>query len=93
MPPVHVDGGLPAVGEPAAHDVDLVPLRHLDAPGEPPEVLACGALVMVEELLAHEGAAQDTDIFQFASHVDADQRIEIARMRRMLAELPQPHHE
>jgi uncharacterized protein (DUF305 family) len=52
-----------------------------------------GALVMVEELLAHEGAAQDTDIFQFASHVDADQRIEIARMRRMLAELPQPHHE
>jgi uncharacterized protein (DUF305 family) len=52
-----------------------------------------GALVMVEELLAHEGAAQDTEIFQFASHVDADQRIEIARMRRMLAELPHHHHE
>lgn len=44
-----------------------------------------GALIMVEELFSGEGAGQDGEIFQFASHVAADQRIEIARMRRMLA--------
>lgn len=43
-----------------------------------------GALEMVEELFSSPGAAQDTEVFRFASHVDADQRIEIARMRRML---------
>jgi uncharacterized protein (DUF305 family) len=45
-----------------------------------------GALVMVEELFAIDGAGQETEIFQFASHVDSDQRMEIARMQRMLAE-------
>jgi uncharacterized protein (DUF305 family) len=43
-----------------------------------------GALIMVDELFAADGAAQDTEIFAFASHVAADQRIEIERMRRML---------
>jgi uncharacterized protein (DUF305 family) len=43
-----------------------------------------GALVMVAELLATDGAGQEPEIFQFASHVDSDQRIEIDRMRRML---------
>lgn len=43
-----------------------------------------GALVMVAELLAAEGAAQEAEIHQFASHVESDQRIEIERMRRML---------
>jgi uncharacterized protein (DUF305 family) len=43
-----------------------------------------GALVMVEELMATDGAGQESEIFQFASHVDSDQRIEIARMRMML---------
>lgn len=43
-----------------------------------------GALIMVEQLFATEGGGQDTEIFQFASHVDSDQRIEILRMRRML---------
>jgi uncharacterized protein (DUF305 family) len=43
-----------------------------------------GALVMVEELFASPGAAQETEIFRFASDVDADQRAEIARMQRML---------
>jgi uncharacterized protein (DUF305 family) len=42
-----------------------------------------GALVMVAELFATPGAGQDTEIFRFASDVDADQRIEIERMRRM----------
>jgi uncharacterized protein (DUF305 family) len=44
-----------------------------------------GALIMVAELLATDGAAQEPEIFQFASHVESDQRIEIDRMRRLLA--------
>jgi uncharacterized protein (DUF305 family) len=47
-----------------------------------------GALTMVAELLSRSGAAQDSDVFQIASDVDADQRAEIARMRRMLGGPP-----
>lgn len=43
-----------------------------------------GAILMVRDLFASSGAAQETDIFTFASHVDADQQIEIQRMNRML---------
>jgi uncharacterized protein (DUF305 family) len=46
-----------------------------------------GALAMVEQLLATEGAAADPRLFQFAQHVDSDQRIELSRMERMWAEL------
>ena len=46
-----------------------------------------GALTMVKQLFATPGAAQDSDIFAFASDVDADQRMEINRMSRMLEEL------
>lgn len=46
-----------------------------------------GALVMVAELFATPGAAQDSEIFAFASDVDADQRIEMLRMAAMLQEL------
>ena len=46
-----------------------------------------GALTMVEELFAHPGAGQDSEMFAFASDVDGDQRMEIARMGRMLKEL------
>ena len=48
-----------------------------------------GALVMVSELFSSPGAAQESDIFAFATDVDADQRIEIARMGAMLRELQQ----
>ena len=44
-----------------------------------------GALIMVQQLLARPGGAQDPETFRFASDVDADQRAEIARMERMLA--------
>ena len=47
-----------------------------------------GALTMVAELFASPGAGQGGDIFEFASHVDADQRIEISRMTRMLNAVP-----
>ncbi|MGE5242749.1 MAG: DUF305 domain-containing protein [Betaproteobacteria bacterium] len=46
-----------------------------------------GALTMVKELFAQPGAAQDSEIFGFASDVDADQRMEIDRMNAMLKEL------
>jgi uncharacterized protein (DUF305 family) len=46
-----------------------------------------GALVMVRELLALPGAAQDSDIFGFVSEVEADQKMEIVRMGAMLNRL------
>lgn len=47
-----------------------------------------GALAMVGDLFAHEDAAADPRLFEFAEHVDSDQRIEIDRMARMYGELP-----
>jgi len=46
-----------------------------------------GAMTMVEQLFASYGAAQDEDVFRFASDVFADQGTEIERMDKMLAEL------
>jgi uncharacterized protein (DUF305 family) len=46
-----------------------------------------GALTMVQELFAAPGAGQDSEIYAFASDVDADQRMEIDRMAAMLAAL------
>jgi uncharacterized protein (DUF305 family) len=46
-----------------------------------------GALIMVRDLFATPGAGQDTEMFAFASDVDADQRMEIDRMSMMLEEL------
>lgn len=46
-----------------------------------------GAISMVADLFASPGAAQAGDIFEFASHVDSDQRMEIDRMSHMLREL------
>ena len=43
-----------------------------------------GALTMVEQLYTVSGAAQEPQIFQYLTHVDADQSIEIARMSTML---------
>jgi len=47
-----------------------------------------GALSMVADLFATPGAAQESEIFRFATDVDADQRAEIARMRALLGALP-----
>jgi uncharacterized protein (DUF305 family) len=43
-----------------------------------------GALTMVKELYATDGAGQESEMYAFASDVDADQRMEIGRMRGML---------
>ena len=44
---------------------------------------------MVKDLFATPGAGQESDIFAFASDVDADQRMEIERMRGLLKEYQQ----
>jgi uncharacterized protein (DUF305 family) len=44
-----------------------------------------GAIKMVADLFATPGAGQASEMFRFASDVDADQRGEIQRMRAMLA--------
>ena len=46
-----------------------------------------GAITMVTDLFATDGAAQDQTVFRFASDAQVDQRTEIARMQRMLAAL------
>lgn len=46
-----------------------------------------GALTMVRDLFAARGAGQEPEIFDFASDVEADQTMEIARMRALLKEL------
>jgi uncharacterized protein (DUF305 family) len=43
-----------------------------------------GAILMVDELFASPLGGQEGEIYNFASHVDSDQRIEIDRMRQML---------
>ena len=46
-----------------------------------------GAIVMVDELFKTEGAGQQSEIFAFATEVEADQRADIDRMTAMLMEL------
>lgn len=45
-----------------------------------------GAVTMVKELFATPGAGQESEMYAFASDVDADQRMEIDRMGAMLKE-------
>jgi uncharacterized protein (DUF305 family) len=47
-----------------------------------------GALTMVADLFGTPGAGQETEIFRFASDVEADQRAEIRRMQQLLQTLP-----
>ena len=46
-----------------------------------------GAIDMVETLFNSSGAAQESMIFTFAEEVDADQQMEINRMRALLEQL------
>lgn len=47
-----------------------------------------GAVTMVDDLFAIDGAAQDTETYRLASDIQVDQRTEIARMQQMLDALP-----
>ncbi|HMG97170.1 MAG TPA: DUF305 domain-containing protein, partial [Gemmatimonadaceae bacterium] len=44
-----------------------------------------GAVTMVNDLFATNGAAQDVTVFKMASDISADQTTEIERMQKMLA--------
>lgn len=46
-----------------------------------------GAIVMVKQLFATNGAGQDQTVFKFAADVNVDQTTEVERMRKMLAAL------
>jgi uncharacterized protein (DUF305 family) len=48
-----------------------------------------GALTMVRELFETAGAGQEPELFAFASDVEADQAMEIRRMRALVKELPE----
>lgn len=47
-----------------------------------------GALEMVATLFGTPGTGQESETYQFASEVDADQRAEISRMQALLRALP-----
>ena len=49
-----------------------------------------GAVTMVHELFAKDGAAQDELTFKLASDIQVDQITEVARMQSMLDALPAP---
>jgi uncharacterized protein (DUF305 family) len=49
-----------------------------------------GAVTMVEELFATDGAALGDEVFKIASDIQVDQRTEINRMQLMLDALPEP---
>ena len=49
-----------------------------------------GALAMVMQLMSSPGAAQEPQLFGFASDVDTDQRAEIRRMQTLLTKRPRP---
>ena len=49
-----------------------------------------GAVSMVRELFATDGAGQDEEVFKLAADVEADQTSEITRMESMLKALPDP---
>ena len=45
-----------------------------------------GALHMVKTLFGSQGGGQQSEMYQFAADVEADQEMEIARMRRLLGD-------
>ena len=46
-----------------------------------------GAVLMVESLLTEGEGGQESEVFQLAGHIGSDQQVEIAAMKRKLAEL------
>jgi uncharacterized protein (DUF305 family) len=99
VPELHVsESGVTVHGPGHAHDMPgmLTPdqIRELDAAhGKAFDRLFLtlmiphhrGAVTMVRQLFATDGAAQDEDVFRIASDVQVDQITEIARMESMLA--------
>src|SRR5262245_30113574 len=80
MPGMLTPEEMTRLADAAGHDFDRLFLEFMIKHHE-------GALVMVNDLFMTDGAGQESDIYAFASDVDADQRIEIDRMIGLLREL------
>ncbi len=104
VPSIHIEGGTLTVHGPE-HAMDMPgmlspeQLRELEAARGPDFdrlFLAYmiqhheGAVVMVHDLFATDGAAQSDFIFKIASDIQVDQATEIARMELMLEEMTTP---
>lgn len=81
MPGMLTEGELSALGEAMGAEFDRLFLELMIRHHE-------GALVMVADLFS-SGGGQEPELFRIASDIDADQRAEIARMRRILSTLRQ----
>jgi uncharacterized protein (DUF305 family) len=83
MPGMLTAGEMARLGEAHGADFDRLFLESMIKHHE-------GALIMVRDLFAQPGAGQEADVFAFASDVDADQRMEIDRMRAVMAAAKEP---
>ena len=86
MPGMLTPGQLDELRQARGRDFDRLFLRYMIMHHE-------GAVTMVEELFATDGAAQGDFVFKLASDIQADQGSEIARMALMLEALessPEP---
>lgn len=104
VPEVAPDGRMQSMGEHGMHMPGMLSAEQLDslavAQGPAFDRLFLtymiqhheGAVNMVHELFAADGAAQDEFVFKLASDIQVDQTTEVARMRRMLDALPPAHH-
>lgn len=77
MPGMLTNAQMAELGQARGHEFDRLFLAYMIQHHR-------GALIMVEELFASQGAAQANQIFKFASDINVDQATEIARMQGML---------
>ena len=77
MPGMLTNAQMAELGQARGHEFDRLFLAYMIQHHR-------GALIMVEELFASQGAAQANEIFKFASDINVDQATEIARMQGML---------
>lgn len=79
MPGMLTDAELAELREASGREFDRLFLTFMQRHHE-------GALQMVSELF-EAGGGEEPEVFQFANHVDADQRIELGRIAAMLGEM------
>ncbi len=80
MPGMLTDAQMKELDAARGKDFDVLFLRYMIQHHS-------GAVSMVKDLFATEGAGQDELVFKFASDVNVDQTTEIARMNGMLAHI------
>jgi uncharacterized protein (DUF305 family) len=80
MPGMLTDAQMKELDAARGKDFDILFLRYMIQHHS-------GAVSMVKDLFATEGAGQDELVFKFASDVNVDQTTEIARMNSMLAHI------